>query len=197
MITVRAKFVGVSPILMNPATDEMLDELFGGAGARKAKDTDRTPAQEATKKVIKDEGGTIGIPASYLFSCLVEAGRLVKLDGKRAISTKDTTLLPSFLTIEEIFFPFRDQKEQWKTDKRRGIIPGKGITVCIVRPRFDKWAFSVTFTIDEKACAEEKVKTLVEKAGSSVGLGDFRPARRGPFGRFRIESWEAKKVVNI
>ncbi|MDD2753024.1 MAG: hypothetical protein PHT44_00170 [Candidatus Portnoybacteria bacterium] len=195
MITVKAKFTGVSPILMNPATDDMLNELFGGAGARKAKDADKTPDQEAAKKVIKNENGIIGIPASYLFSCLVEAGRLVKLEGKRAISTKDTTLLPSFLAIEEIFFPFHNQEEKWKTDKRRGIIPGKGITVCIVRPRFDKWVFSATFTIDEKACAEDKAKTLVERAGSSVGLGDFRPARRGPFGRFRIESWESKKAV--
>lgn len=196
MIQVRANFSGLSPILMNPATDEMLDELFGGAGARKAKDTDKTPTQEAAKKVIRDENGVIGIPASYLFSCLVEAGRLVKLDGKRAISTKDTTLLPSFLTIEEFFFPFRDQNAEWKTDKRRGIIPGKNITVCIVRPRFDKWAFSATFAIDDKACAEEKAKTLVERAGSSVGLGDFRPARRGPFGRFKIESWESTKNGN-
>jgi hypothetical protein len=190
MKQVMVTFSGVSPLLMNPATDDLLDQLFGGAGARKPKDPTMTMDKAAAGKVIRNEDGIIGIPALYLFSCLVEAGRQVKIDSKRAISTKDSSLLPSFLTIEEFFLPFVDQGVEWKTDKRRGKLPKDGTAVCIVRPRFEKWSFGVTFAIDENAVAMEKVRDLVDRAGNSVGLGDFRPACRGPFGRFKVVEWE-------
>lgn len=190
MIRVRVDFAGISPILINPATEDLLYELFGGAGARKPRNMDVTPKEVAERKVIKDENGNVGIPVLYLFSCLVEAGRLVKLDAKRSISTRESTLLPSFLSIEEAFLPFNGSTGEWKIDMRRGRIPNDGTAVAIIRPRFDKWEFSAIFNIDEKEIAEDKIKQLVEKAGSSVGLGDFRPAKRGPFGRFKITKWE-------
>jgi hypothetical protein len=33
-------------------------------------------------------------------------------------------------------------------------------------------------------------RRLVDDAGRKVGLGDFRPWRRGPFGRFTVVRWE-------
>lgn len=39
------------------------------------------------------------------------------------------------------------------------------------------------------------VRELFDIAGSKIGLGDFRPDRRGPFGRFTVTMWspEVKK----
>jgi len=34
----------------------------------------------------------------------------------------------------------------------------------------------------------------VDSAGKRVGLGDFRPARKGPFGKFRVDEW---KVIEL
>ena len=128
----------------------------------------------------------------YMFSCLVEAGRLVKLDTKRSMSTKDSSLIPSFLAIDGDFLPFEDQEIDFAVDRRRGVLSnaGKSVAVCITRPRFDKWAFSMTLLVAEHEVTVEKVKQLVERAGTAVGLGDFRPAKRGPFGRFSITKWE-------
>lgn len=195
MIKVKVLCVGVSPILMNPATEELLDQLDGGAGARKPKVVDEDSKIKAEKKIIKDESGQIGIPTEYMFACLVEAGRLIKIDSRRSISTKDSTLLPSFLVIEDTFLPFHDQEAKWEVDRRRGMLhnAGKETAVCITRPKFKEWAFAVNISIDEKEIATDKVKNLFGKAGSSVGLGDFRPAKRGPFGRFIIDRWEEVK----
>jgi hypothetical protein len=191
-LKVKVTIKGISPMLMNPATEELLDQLEGTAGARKIKDTESTPKERAEKKVIKGKDGKVGVPQEYLTACLIEAGRQMKVDAKRNISTKESTLLYSFLSIEEIFFPFKDQSFEWETDRRKGTLnnAGKKVAVCITRPRFDEWAFDATFVIREKELAESKVKELLEKAGTGVGLGDFRPACRGPFGRFEIAKWE-------
>lgn len=183
MLEIKIECEGLSPFLMNPATDELLEELRTGVRAPRVRDL--PPEKEAEKKLIKQDG-KIGIPAQYLYSCLIEAGRYNKL-GKKQISTKDSSLIPSFLWIKELFFPFSGA--DWKVDMRRGRLPD-GTAVCIVRPRFDRWEFSATLIVDEKQISEENVRNLLNDAGSKIGLGDFRPSCKGPFGRFRIIKWK-------
>ena len=120
MIRVHAVCQGVSPLLMNPMDEATLDSLITGVRLPKVKD--RPFEEMAEEKIYRGDDGTIGIPAVNLFACLVEAGRRVKL-GKTQISTKESTILPSFLTIEEFFLPFIDDPE-WVVDKRRGVSGG-------------------------------------------------------------------------
>ncbi|OGI17651.1 MAG: hypothetical protein A3J63_02530 [Candidatus Moranbacteria bacterium RIFCSPHIGHO2_02_FULL_40_12b] len=184
---------GISPILMNPATEELLNQLDGGAGARTPKDMVSTPEQKAERKIIRDENGNVGVPSSYLFSCLREAGRRVPYDAKTKISTKESTILPGLMSIVEIFIPFIDQDAKWEVDRRRGMLPKDGTAVCITRPRFNEWAFAVTIEVDEGQVSPGKIKELFKVAGRMVGLGDFRPSCNGQFGRFRVENWEKIK----
>jgi hypothetical protein len=41
--------------------------------------------------------------------------------------------------------------------------------------------------------SEKIVRQLVDDAGQRIGLGDYRPARKGPFGRFKVVHWEQLK----
>lgn len=185
MIRVLATLGGISPLLMNPATEELLDQLRNRTPSPKR--TDWSPEDEAAGKLYRDDDGSIGIPSLNLFSSLVEAGRLVKA-GTKQISTSKSTILPSFLTIEEFFLPFKGDPE-WVVDKRRGRNPNGGEMVCLVRPKFADWEFDVTLEIDETEVDEKVVQKLVATAGKKVGLCDFRPACKGPFGRFAVAKW--------
>lgn len=191
MLTIKVTCQGVSPLLMNPMSDETLEGLR--TGVRTSKPTDLTSEQEAEKKLYKDSnnGNMIGIPALNLYSCMIEAGRSVK-NGKKQISTKDSSSLPSFLQIDEEFLPFINEAK-WVVDKRRGRLPKDGTAVCLVRPKFPEWEFKVTLRVDETICAENTARKLVETAGNSIGLGAFRPTCRGPFGRFKITEWKVQK----
>jgi hypothetical protein len=40
---------------------------------------------------------------------------------------------------------------------------------------------------------ETRVRRIIDDAGSRVGLLDFRPERKGPFGRFVVTSWAESK----
>jgi hypothetical protein len=170
---------------MNPATEELLDQLRTKTSPPKR--TDWSAEDEAETKLYRGDDGAIGIPSLNLFSSLVEAGRLVKA-GTKQISTAKSTILPSFLSIEEFFLPFKNDPE-WVVDKRRGRNPNGGEMVCLVRPKFADWEFDATLEIDESEVNEDGVRKLVETAGKKVGLCDFRPACKGPFGRFYVASW--------
>lgn len=191
---VTALIQGISPLLMNPATEEVLAQLPGaGAGYKKGKEMkDRTREEIAEARVIKGADGKVGLPAEYLYACIVEAGRLVAYDGKKKVSTADTTLVFSFLSIEESFFPFEGHDGKYEIDVRRGVNKTTKGAQAIVRPRFDDWKFRVTMEIDESDAnlTASKAKELFQKAGKMIGLADFRPTCRGPFGRFRVAEWK-------
>ncbi|MEK7509679.1 MAG: hypothetical protein AAB605_03125 [Patescibacteria group bacterium] len=189
MPTIHITLTGVSPILMNPMTEEILDQLWAPSGGRKAK-VEITPKQAAEAKIIRHTDGKIGIPAEYLLAALVTAGKFVKYDPRKNMSTSDSSLVPAFIFLEDMFYPFKKQKTPWAVDKRRGVLnnAGKSVAVCIVRPRFDEWEFDVTASFADIDAS--KVRQLFEYAGKVAGLCDFRPSCRGPFGRFTITKWQ-------
>lgn len=202
MITIKVRIVGSKPILMNPASIEMLEDIKGRK--RKPVILDKSAEEEAEEKIIRNQGrrvdmadDAIGIPAEYFLACLTAAGKWVKFDARRNMSSTTESLVPALIDIEESFFPFPTLEGggelPWKVDKRRGVNPQTGGANLIIRPMFEVWSFEVTLSFDEKELTEETVKDLVGKAGKRVGLGDYRPARKGPFGKFTIGKWD--KVI--
>jgi len=186
-------------MLMNPMTDETLDELFAGSGARKARKTDITQEQVAANRVIRednDPNGKIGIPMEYLMAALVYAGKFVKYDARKNMSTTAGSLVPSLISLDDMFYPFKNQTPAngqdnlWLIDKRRGVLKANGVAVAIIRPKIMNWEIDVTLEFDQDEINESKVRAVVEAAGKFAGLGDFRPACKGPFGRFTVKDWQ-------
>ncbi|MEK7150954.1 MAG: hypothetical protein AAB783_02025 [Patescibacteria group bacterium] len=174
-------------------SDETLEELR--TGVRQPIQKDRPIQAVAKEKLYTDvDDKTIGVPVEMLFASLREAGRGVKLEGMKKVSTAEGTVLPAFLTICDPFLPLTNQ--EWVVDKRRGNMQngGKNTAVCVVRPKFIKWGFEVTIELDEKQFGADNCRKLFDLAGSRQGLGSFRPNKGGTFGRFRVVEWESKKI---
>jgi hypothetical protein len=179
-------------MLQNPMTQKTLEELQ--TGVRGVVDKTLSLQTIAESRVIKNAEGKPGIPIEYMLGCLVEAGRSVK-NGKKQISTATTTTIFSFLDFkDQTFLPFKTHSKMI-VDVRKGNLDNKGkkTAVSIVRPKFEKWSIALEVEITTEgdfAAKDDVVKKLFEAAGSQVGLGDFRPAKRGPFGRFKVAGWE-------
>jgi hypothetical protein len=58
---------------------------------------------------------------------------------------------------------------------------------------FNEWKVTFSLQVNVDLVDVATVKKIVEDAGALVGLGDFRPARKGPYGRFQVTSWEVVK----
>lgn len=188
---VKVTITSIGPgILMNPMTQDLLEEL-AGVKSRAASDKDQPLETRAEKKVIRNEDNEIGLPVEYMLAALIGAGRHVK-NGKDKVSTATTTTLYSFLMIKDEFLKFTEQGKTWKTDMRRGVLDngGKKVAVSIVRPLFKKWETSFTIEVDTTVASVEVVKQVFEAAGLKIGVGDFRPSKRGPFGMFSVTGWE-------
>jgi hypothetical protein len=185
---IQVKIEGKTPMLQNRMTEDQLEQLRTKVKPAKAKGNPATPRQQAAAHVYTMKDGTPYVPTENLMSCLIAAGVFIRLDGKRQMSTGKATVVPGLFEIEDAVLPI--EGDPWEPDVRQGRNPNGGEAVCIVRPRFDRWALSFTIEVDLDEIDESKIRDLFDKAGSRVGLGDFRPARKGTFGKFRVVTWE-------
>lgn len=54
------------------------------------------------------------------------------------------------------------------------------------RGEFSPWAVVLPVKFNASAISEEQLLSLFEAGGFGVGVGEWRPARNGPYGRFRV-----------
>ncbi len=154
-----------------------------------------TPREQAEPKCYKNKDGYLFIPGPNAFRCIIDAGKFLK-SGKSKITTQKSSLVPSFLSIEELECAITvngARTKDFEVDSRSVVIPSTGGRIMAHRPRLDVWTLNFTLALDEKEADESITRTLVDYAGSKIGLGDFRPDRKGPFGKFKVILWEVSK----
>lgn len=61
------------------------------------------------------------------------------------------------------------------------------------RPHLPEWKAKFALLYDETKTSKEQIKKIVEDCGQLVGVLDFRPACKGPFGRFMVTKFEEQK----
>jgi hypothetical protein len=76
-------------------------------------------------------------------------------------------------------------------DSRAVVVPATKGRVVRHRPRLDQWVATFKVEWDDTLLKETEVRRVLDDMGSRVGLLDFRPEKKGPFGRFMITSWKA------
>lgn len=180
---------GVSPMLQHAMPLDHVENVLVRKKRPQAV-TDLPLKDMAVKVLWRGPNDEYGVPTDAVLACLIESGRFVKI-GRASLSTLDSTRIPAFLRVEGEFLPFEEQGENaWVVDLRRGMMANKGdqIAVGIVRPKFLKWTLPLTLIVDfdEEGVGLDTIRQLLHVAGRRVGLGSFRPAKRGPFGRFQI-----------
>lgn len=186
MIQFNVTIAGESPLLCNRFTDATLLKMDGGTSAIAAASDKGSPRERAAERVYVDSSGRPVLPGPNVYRAIIDAGRFHKA-GKEKLTTSKSSLVPAGLWLKELEIPIIDGT--WEVDVRTVVIPATGGRIIAYRPRFDKWSLSFTLDVDDKMFSSSIVRNLVDDAGQKIGVGDFRPARKGPFGRFKVTSW--------
>ena len=194
MKTINITIEGASPILMNRFTEEA--EKSVSRGSRSSLKGDKgTPREQAEPKTYKDNEGYLYIPAPNILRALIDAGKFFKI-GRSKVTTVRSSLVTSFLLIQatECYLLVKGHKtKEFEVDSRSVVNPVTGGRIMAHRPRLDEWQISFVLLWDDKEAEINLVREIVDAAGSKIGLGDFRPDRKGPFGRFVVTSWKVSK----
>lgn len=179
---------GLTPLLMNRFSDEAEISTTSGHSPALRGNGKGTPRDQAEKTAYREaSSGDLYLPGPNIFAALVEAGKFHKL-GKNKVTTQKSSLVPAGLIVEEIMVPLGTR--DFEVDSRRVRIPATGGCVMRHRARLDRWKATFTLDVDETVFGPDFIRVLVDDAGKKIGIGDYRPATRGPFGRFVVTTWE-------
>ena len=160
------------------ATSQTRTSVIGDKGS---------PAEQAEKKLYRGLKDELIIPQPNLFSCVIDGGKFHKA-GKSKVTTLKSSLIPSCVEIIETEIPIIS-KEGWRVDSRAVRIPSTGGRIIAHRPMFDDWELKFSVELDTEFMSEKMFRQILDDAGKRIGLGDYRPACKGPFGKFVVTSW--------
>jgi hypothetical protein len=186
MKTVEIELTGTSPYLMHRFSDESSLEKK----TRRIQVDNETPRELATKVAYIDTDG------SYYFSAASIPGTMSAAGASHKMKSSRKTLkfvVPSAVRTEsdKIFILGEDGKPaaNFEVDSRPVMIPATRGRVMRHRPRFDAWKARFRLIINDDLLAPAMAHQLLNEAGVSVGVGDFRPAKGGPFGTFLVSKF--------
>lgn len=188
MKSIRVTISGTTPLICNKFTDaNAVDASSGASGAIRVKDRG-TPQEIAQSKLYIGINGKPMIPQPNVLRSIVDGGKFHKA-GKKQITTKTESLLYACTDIEGSEITI-DHSQPWKVDTRAVRIPSTGGRILAHRPMFDDWKLTFTIKYDDTFINEKLLRQIVDDAGARIGLGDFRPSCKGPYGKFRVDAWE-------
>jgi hypothetical protein len=145
----------------------------------------KTPEEQAEHSAYRDpDTKGLYVPGIALQRALVGGAAYSK--GKGRATLQKVAAACVLVTPERI--PLGVDK--YMVDSRPIVVPATKGRVMRHRPRLDTWTLSFEIEYDDTLLTENQVRRIVDDTGQRVGLLDFRPEKKGPFGRFVVTRWE-------
>lgn len=190
---IKIRVDGVTPLIVNKFHDAAALAASGGSRGSSAGADRGTPQEICEQKLYRGaDSTTLVIPQPNLLRCLVDGGRFHKV-GRSQLTTKDSSQLYACLDVHGSEIKL-EHKQPWRVDTRAVVIPATKGRILAHRPIFDDWSLEFTVSLDTSIIGPKLLRKVIDDAGRRIGLGDFRPARKGPYGKFTVVKWEAETV---
>lgn len=142
-------------------------------------------AEQAEVAAYRDpDTNELYVPGTAVQRCLVGAATYSK--GKGRASLQKPVAACVFVNPERISLGVKE----YAVDSRPVVMPATKGRIIRHRPRLNEWEITFSIEYDTALLSEEQLRRVVDDAGSRVGLLDFRPEKKGPFGRFMVTSWK-------
>jgi hypothetical protein len=189
---IAIRIQGKTPLLLNRFTDAAAIAATSGTRGSSAGGDRGTPREIAESKLYKDEDGKLCIPQPNLLRCIVDGGSFHKI-GKKQVTTAKSSLVYASADVDGTMIAIK-HKQPWVVDTRPIVIPSTGGRILAYRPRFDDWELDFQIELETDIIGVKLFRSIVDDAGQKIGLGDFRPSKKGPYGRFVVVHWSEKAV---
>lgn len=167
MKSVQITIEGISPLLMHKYPMTPIEAL-----------EKKTPQEQAELALYSNGDGPY-VPGIGLQRAMIAGAAYSKGKGRASLAKVVAACVlvsPEYLRITE----------KWEIDSRPVVIPSTKGRVMRHRPRFNTWHVSAEISYDETLLTREQLHRVLTDTGQRVGLLDFRPEKKGPFGRFQV-----------
>lgn len=173
--SVAVTIKGISPLLMHSFPMVPIEAI-----------EKRTPEEQAEIAAYRDpETKDLYIPGIALQRAMINGATYSKGKGRGSLQKNVAACL--LIQPERMGLGVGS----FAVDARPVVVPATKGRVIRYRPRLDQWEVEFEIEYDENLLTEQQVRRVLDDTGSRVGLLDFRPEKKGPFGRFTVIHWES------
>jgi hypothetical protein len=173
MKSAKVTVKGTSPLLMHAYPMVPLEAIEKKSQEEQAKHAEyRDP-----------DTGFLYVPGVAIQRGCVAAATYSKGKGRGSLQKQAAACL--LISPERVSLGVKD----YVIDSRPVVIAATKGRIIRHRPRLDDWQLTFTVEWDDLLLKETEVRRILDDLGARVGLLDFRPEKKGPFGRFVIVQW--------
>lgn len=180
----KVKIVGLSPLIFH-RWDEKAIKMIQDKQAKTAKSNvreARNPEAEYEASFYKTKDGAVAFPALSIKQAMVGAAR--NLEGVTMTLLRGAVFVVGDSDgLIKVNYP-KGGKEM-RTDMVR---VGMGTADVRYRGQVKDWSMDLIIKYNADVLSAEQVVNLLQIAGFSCGLGEWRPERNGDFGTFEVAS---------
>ena len=174
---------GISPLLMNRPS-AMIGDI-----SKDKKAFEDNPKGQAESKLYINTDGKLYIPSTHLMGALVEAGKVKKVVGKG--KSTYSKIVGYSVSINPYEIEHKIQK--WEVFSVLAVNPMTKGRNLLHRPQLKQWKATFEVEFDDTEIQVPIMKELFDIAGKIAGIGDWRPAKKGPYGKFQVVEWKESK----
>jgi hypothetical protein len=173
----------VTPLIVHAWSEKAMTMILDAQQGRKAPKERRDPEADYQASLYRLPDGGYGFPTDAFKAAIVSAARFFG---------KDVTMVglrqSLFLTGEAGSDGLMLTRIEGEPRSRRDMVRiGQGSADVRFRGEFVEWRASLAVTYVKSLLSRESVLSLIDAAGMGVGVGEWRPERRGQFGTFEID----------
>jgi len=178
---IKVQIEGTTPILFNRFRDTAIEG--------KSKKRTGAMAESEVEDKLYIYNDKVCLPAVYLKNCITEASKQFKIVGKgkstySKIVASTVDVSPNMIELES------GKYEVFRISAVNPVTKGRMMTE---RPKFNTWKAEFEIIANDPAVPISVLNEILEHAGKYVGVGDWRPEKKGMFGKFMITSFKTEK----
>lgn len=191
---IRVPIIGTTPLIVHNFSQKAKQQMLDAQQGRKTPKVARDPQAEYEAAFYRLRDG-YGFPVTAFKAATVGAGRFY---GK---STNMTQLRQFMFFHGEMSDADPQQlveiigEPKMREDVVRLGGPSRSADLRY-RPEFREWSTTLTVTYVRSSLTRDSVLSLIDAGGMGIGVGEWRPEKRGEFGCYAVDTDREVEVVS-
>lgn len=192
--TIRIPIVGTMPLIVHNFSEKSKRQMLDAQQGRKALKQVRDPRAEYEAAFYRTKDG-YGFPVTAFKAATVGAARFYGKDVRM-------TELRQFLFMHGEISPNDPQAlvplegtPRMREDVVRLGGPSRSADLRY-RPEFPEWSTTLVVTYVTSSLSRSSVLSLIDAGGLGIGVGEWRPEKRGEFGTYKVDPARDVEVLS-
>lgn len=187
--TIAVPILGTSPLIVHRFAEKAKRQMRDAMDGRKSPKEPKNPEADYDTAFYRTKGGDYGFPVIAFKSATIGGARFYS--GLTMTGLRQCIFLRGELDDNGQQLAVIEGEPHMREDVVR---VGHG-TDLRYRPQFDEWTTTLQVTYVTAALTRGSVLSLIDAGGLGVGIGEWRPERKGDFGTYRVDPTRQVEVI--